>query len=149
MSLVKDADDHTQSNAAADSPPNIRPLTQDDEDEFCRLLLRLEPSARCCRFGHAPKDANLVNYAKSSLANADCILGAYVAGRLPASIIPAINAVRIDGISGRHIHIWILIGSGFIAAAQIGKAIISIPLILTEMAFGFDFAGLIVTIFRP
>jgi uncharacterized protein YjiS (DUF1127 family) len=44
-------------------------------------------------------------------------------------------------------HEWLLIGSGVIAAAQVGKAIISIPLIRSELAVGLDLAGLIVAIF--
>jgi predicted MFS family arabinose efflux permease len=44
-------------------------------------------------------------------------------------------------------HVWLLIGSGVVAAAQVGKAIISIPLIRTEMAVGLDLAGLIVATF--
>jgi MFS transporter, DHA1 family, inner membrane transport protein len=43
--------------------------------------------------------------------------------------------------------IWLLIGSGVVAAAQVGKAIISIPLIRSEFAVGLDLAGLIVAIF--
>jgi MFS family permease len=40
----------------------------------------------------------------------------------------------------------LLIGSGVVAAAQIGKAIISIPMIRADMAFGLDLAGLIVAL---
>jgi MFS transporter, DHA1 family, inner membrane transport protein len=49
--------------------------------------------------------------------------------------------------SARRAQIWLLIGSGVVAAAQIGKAIISIPMIRTDMAFGLDLAGLIVATF--
>jgi predicted MFS family arabinose efflux permease len=44
-------------------------------------------------------------------------------------------------------QVLLLIGSGTIAAAQIGKAIISVPLIRSELGFGLDLAGLIVGIF--
>jgi predicted MFS family arabinose efflux permease len=69
--------------------------------------------------------------------------------KTPASIIPPMNMniMGIEAVGSRHIHIWLLIGSGVIAAGQIGKAIISLPLIRSEMAVGFDFAGLIVAIF--
>ena len=49
--------------------------------------------------------------------------------------------------STRSAQIWLLIGSGVVAAAQIGKAIISIPMIRADMAFGLDLAGLIVATF--
>ena len=67
--------------------------------------------------------------------------------KIPASIIPPMNIMGVEAVGSRHIHIWLLIGSGVIAAGQIGKAIISLPLIRSEMAVGFDFAGLIVAIF--
>jgi hypothetical protein len=38
--------------------------------------------------------------------------------------------------SARKVQIWLLIGSGVVAADQIGKAIISMPMIRTDMAFG-------------
>jgi MFS transporter, DHA1 family, inner membrane transport protein len=41
----------------------------------------------------------------------------------------------------------LLIGSGTVAAAQIGKAIMTVPMIRGELALGLDFAGLIVAIF--
>ncbi|MCA6106185.1 MFS transporter [Bradyrhizobium cenepequi] len=41
----------------------------------------------------------------------------------------------------------LLIGSGIIASAQIGKAVISIPLIRNDLALGVDLAGLIVATF--
>src|SRR5881275_2878763 len=44
-------------------------------------------------------------------------------------------------------HVLLLIGSGVIAAAQIGKAIISVPLIRPDLALGLDLAGLIVATF--
>jgi predicted MFS family arabinose efflux permease len=44
-------------------------------------------------------------------------------------------------------HVWLLIGSGVVAAAQIGKAVISVPLIRADLGLGLDLAGLIVGIF--
>jgi predicted MFS family arabinose efflux permease len=52
---------------------------------------------------------------------------------------------RVEASSGR--ALLLLIGSGVVASAQIGKAIISIPLIRDDLALGFDLAGLIVAIF--
>jgi MFS transporter, DHA1 family, inner membrane transport protein len=45
------------------------------------------------------------------------------------------------------LHAMLLIGSGIVAAAQIGKAIITVPMIRSELALGLDLAGLIVAIF--
>src|SRR5438876_9719524 len=47
----------------------------------------------------------------------------------------------------RSLHIWLLVGGGVVAAAQIGKAIIAIPMIRSELALGLDLAGLIVATF--
>jgi len=44
----------------------------------------------------------------------------------------------------RKLHVWLLIGSGVVAAAQIGKAIISLPMIRTDLALGLDLAGMTV-----
>src|SRR5713101_7639833 len=44
-------------------------------------------------------------------------------------------------------RVGLLMASGVLAAAQIGKTIISIPLIRAEMGIGLDLAGLIVGIF--
>jgi MFS family permease len=44
-------------------------------------------------------------------------------------------------------QVLLLMGSGVVASAQIGKAIISIPMIRGELALGLDFAGLIVATF--
>ena len=63
------------------------------------------------------------------------------------------NAASIDPpISDKVARAWILhasllIGSGVIASAQIGKAVISIPLIRSDLALGLDLAGLIVATF--
>lgn len=44
-------------------------------------------------------------------------------------------------------RVLLLIGSGIVASAQIGKAVISIPLIRADLALGLDLAGLIVATF--
>jgi MFS transporter, DHA1 family, inner membrane transport protein len=44
-------------------------------------------------------------------------------------------------------QVLLLIASGIVASAQIGKAIITIPLIRSELSFGLDLAGLIVATF--
>jgi MFS transporter, DHA1 family, inner membrane transport protein len=41
----------------------------------------------------------------------------------------------------------LLMGSGIVAAAQIGKGVISVPMIRSDLALGLDFAGLIVATF--
>jgi DHA1 family inner membrane transport protein len=48
--------------------------------------------------------------------------------------------------SRQKLRVGLLMASGVVAAAQIGKAIISIPLIRAEMGLGLDLAGLIVAI---
>jgi hypothetical protein len=58
---------------------------------------------------------------------------------VPAAAPAAVPASKV--------HEWLLIGSGVVAAAQVGKAIISIPLIRSELAVGLDLAGLIVATF--
>jgi predicted MFS family arabinose efflux permease len=45
------------------------------------------------------------------------------------------------------LHALLLIGSGVVASAQIGKAVISVPLICGDLALGVGVAGLIVAIF--
>ncbi len=45
------------------------------------------------------------------------------------------------------LQVLLLIGSGVVAAAQIGKAIISVPMIRSDLALGLDLAGLIVATF--
>jgi MFS transporter, DHA1 family, inner membrane transport protein len=44
-------------------------------------------------------------------------------------------------------QVLLLIGSGVVASAQIGKAVISVPLICSDLALGVGVAGLIVAIF--
>src|SRR6266581_3192213 len=45
------------------------------------------------------------------------------------------------------LQVLLLMGSGVVAAAQIGKAIISVPLIRSELTLSLDLAGLIVATF--
>jgi MFS transporter, DHA1 family, inner membrane transport protein len=64
------------------------------------------------------------------------------------SSIMAHAAVASVGECGkRQFDTWLLIGCGVVAAAQVGKAIISMPAIRAEMALGLDIAGLIVATF--
>jgi GNAT superfamily N-acetyltransferase len=67
---------------AAVLAPVIRRLAPQDEGELRRVLLRLEPSARCSRFGQAASDGYLAKHAKCALANADSIMGAFIGERL-------------------------------------------------------------------
>jgi DHA1 family inner membrane transport protein len=53
----------------------------------------------------------------------------------------------IAGAATLRSHVWLLIGSGTVAAAQIGKAAISVPMIREEMGLGLDLAGFIVATF--
>ena len=45
------------------------------------------------------------------------------------------------------LQVLLLMGSGVVAAAQIGKAVIAVPLIRSDLALGLDLAGLIVATF--
>ena len=56
---------------------------------------------------------------------------------------PTSDAARVTW----SLHALLLIGSGVVASAQIGKAIISVPLIRSDLSLGFDVAGLIVATF--
>jgi predicted MFS family arabinose efflux permease len=57
------------------------------------------------------------------------------------------TTANIAGTATSKSHVWLLIGSGVVAAAQIGKAVISVPLIRADLNLGLDLAGLIVGIF--
>jgi MFS family permease len=59
----------------------------------------------------------------------------------------AVNSQVIETAGTRKLHVLLLIGSGVVAAAQIGKAIISLPMIRTDLALGLDLAGLVVATF--
>jgi predicted MFS family arabinose efflux permease len=56
------------------------------------------------------------------------------------------NASVLKG-EARPFHVLLLIASGVLAAAQIGKAIISMPLIRADMDLSLGFAGLVVATF--
>src|SRR5438876_11473614 len=45
------------------------------------------------------------------------------------------------------LQVLLLMGSGVVAAAQIGKAIIAVPMIRSDLTLGLDLAGLIVATF--
>src|SRR5437660_496264 len=47
----------------------------------------------------------------------------------------------------RTLQVLLLMGSGVVAAAQIGKAVIAVPLIRSDLALGLELAGLIVATF--
>jgi MFS family permease len=65
--------------------------------------------------------------------------------RLAANTVP-IGASDAAACAGK-LQVLLLMGSGVIAAAQIGKAIISVPIIRSDLALGLDIAGLIVATF--
>ena len=52
-----------------------------------------------------------------------------------------------EAASAGRLQVLLLMGSGVIASAQIGKAIISVPMIRSDLALGLDLAGLIVATF--
>ncbi len=56
------------------------------------------------------------------------------------------NAARRRARAGK-LQVLLLMGSGVVAAAQIGKAIIAVPMIRSDLALGLDLAGLIVATF--
>jgi predicted MFS family arabinose efflux permease len=60
----------------------------------------------------------------------------------------SIDARASDAVAGAgSLHVWLLIGTGVVAAAQIGKAIISVPMIRSDLMLGLDLAGLVVATF--
>jgi MFS family permease len=63
---------------------------------------------------------------------------ATIAARSPTS-----DAARVTW----SLHALLLIGSGVVASAQIGKAIVSVPLIRSDLSLSFGVAGLIVATF--
>jgi hypothetical protein len=56
------------------------------------------------------------------------------------------NLTRRRARAGK-LQVLLLMGSGVVAAAQIGKAIIAVPMIRSDLALGLDLAGLIVATF--
>jgi MFS transporter, DHA1 family, inner membrane transport protein len=66
---------------------------------------------------------------------------------LAASTIPTDRGASDEAACAGKLQVLLLMGSGVVAAAQIGKAIISVPMIRSELALGLDLAGLIVATF--
>jgi MFS transporter, DHA1 family, inner membrane transport protein len=57
------------------------------------------------------------------------------------------TAEGVEAASARRLHVSLLIGSGVVAATQVGKAIIAAPMIRHDFALGLDLVGLIVATF--
>jgi GNAT superfamily N-acetyltransferase len=79
ISRIGDAERRTDTDILA---PEIRCLGRQHEAELYRLLLGLEASDRCSRFGLVVGDAYLANHAQHALAAADWIVGAFIDGHL-------------------------------------------------------------------
>ncbi len=62
--------------------PVVRRLGHEDEGELSRVLLGLEPTDRCSRFGAASSDDFLASHAKRAIAGASWTVGAFVGERL-------------------------------------------------------------------
>ena len=67
--------------------------------------------------------------------------------RLAATTVPVERGAPDEAASTGKLQVLLLMGSGVVAAAQIGKAIISVPMIRSDLALGLDLAGLIVATF--
>jgi len=67
--------------------------------------------------------------------------------RLAANTVPIDRDASNEAACAGTLQVLLLMGSGVVAAAQIGKAIISIPMIRSDLALGLDLAGLIVGTF--
>jgi DHA1 family inner membrane transport protein len=67
--------------------------------------------------------------------------------RFAANMVPIDRGASDEAARAWRLHALLLIGSGVVASAQIGKAVISVPLIRSDLALGFDIAGLIVATF--
>src|SRR5882724_8272545 len=68
-------------------------------------------------------------------------------GRLVANRVPIERGSLEETASAGKLQVLLLMGSGIVAAAQIGKGVISVPMIRSDLALGLDFAGLIVATF--
>ena len=66
---------------------------------------------------------------------------------LAANTVPIDRGASHEAACARKLQVLLLMGSGVVAAAQIGKAIISVPMIRSDLALGLDLAGLIVATF--
>jgi MFS family permease len=67
--------------------------------------------------------------------------------RLAANTTPIERGALDEAASAEKVQVLLLMGSGVVAAAQIGKAIIAVPMIRSDLALGLDLAGLIVATF--
>ena len=66
---------------------------------------------------------------------------------LAANTVPIDRGASHEAACAGKLQVLLLMGSGVVAAAQIGKAIISVPIIRSDLALGLDLAGLIVATF--
>src|SRR6266567_4101503 len=64
-------------------------------------------------------------------------------GRLAVNPIPIERGASDEAASASKLQVSLLMGSG-VVAAQIGKAIIAVPMIRSDLVLGLDLAGLIV-----
>ena len=67
--------------------------------------------------------------------------------RLAANTVPIDQGASHEAACAGKLQVLLLMGSGVLAAAQIGKAIISVPMIRSDLALGLDVAALIVATF--
>jgi DHA1 family inner membrane transport protein len=67
--------------------------------------------------------------------------------RLAANTVPIDRGGSDETARAGTLQILLLMGSGVVAAAQIGKAVISVPMIRSDLALGLDLAGLVVATF--
>src|SRR5882724_10654027 len=68
-------------------------------------------------------------------------------GRLAANTVPIERGASDKAAGAGKLQVLLLMGSGIIAAAQIGKGVISVPMIRSDLALGLDLAGLVVATF--
>src|SRR3954453_7661798 len=66
---------------------------------------------------------------------------------LAANMVPIDRGASHEAASASKLQVLLLMGSGVVAAAQIGKAIIAVPMIRSDLVLGLDLAGLIVATF--
>jgi predicted MFS family arabinose efflux permease len=67
--------------------------------------------------------------------------------RLATNTVPLDRGASDEAACAGKLQQLLLMGSGIVAAAQIGKGVISVPMIRSDLALGLDFAGLIVATF--
>jgi hypothetical protein len=66
---------------------------------------------------------------------------------LAANTVPIARAASHKAACAGKLQVLLIMGSGVLAAAQIGKAIVLVPMIRSDLALGLDLAGLIVATF--